>query len=302
MLYSMVKLLVCAQTEADLAYHYEVFRSSPLVGRYPNFKNHVTDMFEKKRQDWCSAYRHGTYSNVDQPQNYGETSMRILKDHIFQRTRTFTLMQMLDFLTERFCAYYERRLLDYIRGGQQRAPSKFPPYANQRIVQITEDVFEVSGDDNDGCVYCINIATAMCTCNDATLGKLCKHIHYVFTHLTFLEPPSTGDQDDNKNELMYLVAVGSPSPENETAETAAAGIAIRGVNIEQQIAEFNEVVRVKFETVARQNPQLFAGAYKSCVGALKKLNSVQAAVNALKNFGKETRGGLGAGVKRRKVV
>jgi len=50
---------------------YERFRVSPLVAKYPNFREHVTEMYIKRKEKWCLAFRNGLVT--------GGSSMRLLE-------------------------------------------------------------------------------------------------------------------------------------------------------------------------------------------------------------------------------
>lgn len=63
-------------------FSYESFLTSALSERYPNFKEHLCAVFDKKKMKWCSAYRVGALLRGNHTNNYVESSMRILKDQV----------------------------------------------------------------------------------------------------------------------------------------------------------------------------------------------------------------------------
>lgn len=62
---------------------YDAFLASPLAATYPKFTEHLTSMYDSKKEKWCSAYRSGALVRGNHTNNYVESSMRILKDQVW---------------------------------------------------------------------------------------------------------------------------------------------------------------------------------------------------------------------------
>jgi len=130
---------------------------------------------------------------------------------IFDQTRAFKLLQMINFLTEQFSNYYERRLDDFSSNRLCRPPAKYPKYEGQAIIEVSEDIFDISSSKDVNLTYTVNTATAICTCNEWEAGKMCKHLHYVFTR----RKTSTSARSYNVNDfrgLLYCVATDNVMP------------------------------------------------------------------------------------------
>src|SRR6218665_156716 len=42
----------------------QVFFESEIVNQYPTFRNHITELYDNRKADWCSAFRHDTFQSV----------------------------------------------------------------------------------------------------------------------------------------------------------------------------------------------------------------------------------------------
>jgi len=68
---------------------YDRFCVSPLVAEYPNFRNHVTDMYVRKKQKWCLSFRNGIVTEDSRNANsFFESSMRLIKNQVCLFVRT----------------------------------------------------------------------------------------------------------------------------------------------------------------------------------------------------------------------
>lgn len=242
---------------------------------------------------------------------------------IFQRTRAFNLVQLVDFLSERFSAYYVRRLLDFASNRKQRVAAKFPPYTGQQVRRISEDIYDVASSKKDGTIYSVNMATVMCTCADGSSGKICKHVHYVLTESQDASFTIGYNFCDNRN-LFYEVATGNSAPSGwldllhggvnqsnassvpsvaaqATVDMADTGIPSEGVvvdkidELEQRIAKVDEAFKARIHEVARQNPDVLLDAYDAFLGTLQSLSTPNAIASAMHTFGKYSGGGKRAG-------
>ena len=64
--------------------------------------------------------------------NYSEASVRILKDHVFERTRAYNLVQMFQFLSKTLELYFEKRLLD-VAHNRPSTHLKLPSSESEKI-------------------------------------------------------------------------------------------------------------------------------------------------------------------------
>jgi len=126
---------------------------------------------------------------------------------IFEQTCAFKLLQMVHFVTEQFPAYYERRLEDFSSNRVCRPPAKYPKYEGQAIIEVSDDIYEISSSKDMNLTYTVNTATTICTCNEWEAGKMCKHLHYVFTRRKM--STISNNANDFKG-VLYGAASGNP--------------------------------------------------------------------------------------------
>lgn len=78
---------------------------------YPNYIDYLSTYWER-RDKWALIFRSTFPLRGNNTNNYSEAAMRLLKEKIFKRVKTFNLVQLTDFLLTKFVNYYELRLLD----------------------------------------------------------------------------------------------------------------------------------------------------------------------------------------------
>jgi len=108
---------------------------------------------------------------------------------------------MLDFLSYLFSAYYERRLEDLSSYRLCRPIAKYPEYKGEAIIEVSDDVYEVTFNKDVNVMNTVNTATTMCTCHEGETAKMCKHLHYVFT----LRKASTAAPSNYLNDFKGLI-------------------------------------------------------------------------------------------------
>ncbi|XP_033119759.1 uncharacterized protein LOC117119058 [Anneissia japonica] len=106
-LLGMVKAILYAPSEAQMHALYEELISDVRGNIYPRFVDHINKLYER-RDKWALCYRSNLPMRSNNTNNYCEAAMRILKDHVFQRTKAFNMVQLFDFLLTRVEVHYER--------------------------------------------------------------------------------------------------------------------------------------------------------------------------------------------------
>jgi len=89
----------------------EIKDPSSKIVKYPNILKYLKQM-EDTEEEWVMAYRSYLCMRGKHTNNYSETSVRILKDKVFERTRAYNLVQLFQFLSTTLALYFEKRLLD----------------------------------------------------------------------------------------------------------------------------------------------------------------------------------------------
>jgi len=104
--YLKFKKMVELRTEMNKAYKVLIDTTNN-----PKIKEYATDLF-KQKEDWAFCYRKDDILRGSNTNNISEATMRILKEKIFNRKRSYNIVQLVDFLLTRIDCYYEQRLLD----------------------------------------------------------------------------------------------------------------------------------------------------------------------------------------------
>ncbi|KAJ8366669.1 hypothetical protein AAFF_G00345510 [Aldrovandia affinis] len=65
---------------------------------YRKFKTYLEKLYSR-RESWALSFREDAPTRGNNTNNYVEAAMRVLKDKILQRTKTFNLPQLFDLLT-----------------------------------------------------------------------------------------------------------------------------------------------------------------------------------------------------------
>uniref|UniRef100_A0A8D8WN22 SWIM-type domain-containing protein n=1 Tax=Cacopsylla melanoneura TaxID=428564 RepID=A0A8D8WN22_9HEMI len=98
---------------------------------------------------------------------------------ILHRTKSFSVLQLVDAMTSALTSYYERRILNCVDNRAQAWESKYymPPDKIQGLecTQTNEAEYSVKHEKGEECV--VNHEIGACTCPQSIDGTLCKHHH-----------------------------------------------------------------------------------------------------------------------------
>jgi len=216
----------------------------------------------------------------------------------------FNLAQMTDFISLRFSAYYERRLLDYAHLRQIRPPrNKYLPYADQQINFVSDDIYEIESSEKNGTTYIVNMAVCMCTCSVGATGKFCEHIYYVHTQT------NCGDVSDrllDQRELMYYLAwdklpgEGWMDTQHDQDETSSSSVHLpsdvametsdQDVDLQTELQRVHTMFtdtlkKVILERAGSDSPRDIIAGYKAAITMLNKITTTSAASSFLHTLG-----------------
>ena len=118
-LYFLFKALVYAANEQVLNERYGVLHSSKTAVKYGKYTKYVEEMWKNKDQ-WVLCYRKGLAIRGSNTTNYLEIVFWIVKDNILDRTQTFNVTQLVDFILTRYESYTSQRLLDFCNSRYNR--------------------------------------------------------------------------------------------------------------------------------------------------------------------------------------
>ncbi|KAK0149279.1 hypothetical protein N1851_010192 [Merluccius polli] len=265
---------------------------------------------------WALCYRETMPVRRNGTNNYSEAAMRILKDKILHRTKTYNVPQLFDFQTTRLSAYYEARITDAAIGhweGLQKSrflvkdnsvkPEDIHTRSNftKQHWIIDASHFEVKSSSTPGKIFVVGIQyTWRCApvqwvavvgpANTRQLSSPKDNVPLQFLHPLREEAvPSTGTDavadldiaDDTWREETDLVMVAEEVQQTESQEVshqaAAAGFA-------EMCQELSAIIN---------SDSSFTTSSVAAVKAFKKIkDNPSKIITALHMFGRYTNTGL----------
>ena len=218
-----VKNMMYACSENDLKCMYANFCQDSVVLRYRNYADHVDKLYSR-RDEWALWLRTNLPVRGNDTNNYVEAAMRILKDHIFERFRAYSPLQLLDFILVRMQNYYERRLTDLANGRLDVMLSKryIPDQGNitPEMISLVGDapgLYQVESETTVDHFYSVDMVNGMCTCHVGLNGALCKHQNTVYKHHDVKSFNFFPVRDETMRQHLFYLASGievSQLPEN----------------------------------------------------------------------------------------
>jgi len=108
-LYDLIKRAVLCRTTDELAEALTAMHHDDIAVNSQKFITYCDKLLEKSEL-WATCYRADAAVRGHATNNTIESSIRILKERIFERLKAFNFVQLIDFFVTRLEAYYERRL------------------------------------------------------------------------------------------------------------------------------------------------------------------------------------------------
>ena len=169
-------------TENDINENVKKFKKDKIVKKYQNYKKYVEEQWFSVSHQWALVYRinlpmHGMNTN-----NITEAAVKISKEQVFQRIKTFNIPQTLDFILTRFELFYEIKMTlvasnrsgdFYMRRGYINDPRK--GLKTDSVECIGENEHTVPSETTAGKMYKVNLQLGYCECPVGKWGGPCKH-------------------------------------------------------------------------------------------------------------------------------
>jgi len=136
----------------------------------------------------------------------------VAKDKILFRVRAFNVVQLFDFLTTRFEAYYKRRVCNTLNNRQENHTAyryfipekKLEPMVCQKI---SEDIFSVTN-TSKGTKYEVTVAVEVCSCPVGSTGAPCKHQFAVVRQFKLTSSLFLPVQDAESKQRLHVILYG----------------------------------------------------------------------------------------------
>lgn len=203
-------ILYCTSVEdAENAYNSAV--AIAIVNKFVQWGNYLQRQWEIKEK-WCMAYRVNLVQH--HTNNYAEISVRIFKENILGRIKTYNVMAMIEFVCSTMEVFYQRKLRDFADGRNskqrlllQRTLKKCAYLEKSDISKISEFEYAVPSEQDRNTNYVVNAQDGLCECEAGKRGTFCKHLAAIFKffNATFDKMPNVSMA---VRKLMAFVAFG----------------------------------------------------------------------------------------------
>ncbi|GFU11873.1 SWIM-type domain-containing protein [Nephila pilipes] len=208
----LTKTLLFASNETEIDEKYQALCADNISTLYPSYLQQANFLWEKKHMWGICFHRLLPLLGAN---NYYEAAVRALKDKVFEQTKSFNIVQILNYLVTRLDSYYRIKILDIIHDKmthilRSHYPDVVPSHINQEIKQVAGNYFLVPSENGDEKMHTVDLELNTCSCPIGTSGALCMHQYWIF-----LKVPSemfkVGFIDLELKQKLYIVATGNAS-------------------------------------------------------------------------------------------
>ncbi|GFU58799.1 SWIM-type domain-containing protein [Trichonephila clavipes] len=208
----LTKTLLFASNETEIDEKYQALCGDSISSLYPSYLQQTNCLWEKKHM-WGICY-HRLLPLLG-ANNYYEAAVRTLKDRVFEQTKSFNIVQFLNYLVTRLDSYYRIKILDIIHNKvthilRSHYPDVVPSHIDQEIKQVAGNYFLVPNENGDEKIHTVDLELNTCSCPLGTSGALCIHQYWIF-----LKVPSemfkAGFMDFELKQKLFIVATGNDS-------------------------------------------------------------------------------------------
>lgn len=155
-----------------------IVKEHPLCAEYLKTKRESSEA-------WAMAFRQTLLTRGHDTNNYNEVGTKIIKEEIMNRLKAFNVVQLFDFMTTSYDAYYKRKTADCLNNRMRNYHSSRYFVEEEKISGLEA---ELSSDSNDiyivknpksGGVYKVDLSIDICSCPVGLTGAPCKHQYFV---------------------------------------------------------------------------------------------------------------------------
>ncbi|KAJ8929794.1 hypothetical protein NQ314_017483 [Rhamnusium bicolor] len=170
------RYILYAQTEEESE---EYFLTLCEGCKYINFVDYVKNLWER-RDEWCHFYRQSLCTRGHNTNNYVGASIRVLKDVMLERCKSFNAVALLDFITNILEHYHRRRLISFASNRRSKNNLNYlklkKNIVNLTVTKIDEETFLVSSSQDKNMSYTVLTNCALYDYASGTEGAFCKHL------------------------------------------------------------------------------------------------------------------------------
>ncbi|XP_033641438.1 uncharacterized protein LOC117301526 [Asterias rubens] len=212
-LFQLMKSMLYSSTADEIEAVYASIIHDSIVDKYPLMMSIYVKMYERKHE-WALCYLDSLSLRGNNTSNYCESAMRILKDKIFHRAKTYSAVQLVDFLLTRMDQYYQTRLLDVSHNRLEKAlgsryisagsPAGCTP--KSQIVQESAMVFLVPHEKPEEPPFRVDMTVGLCTCKVGSSGGPCCHQKAILTGFYIPSWNFIPVNDDAMSKLLFEIS------------------------------------------------------------------------------------------------
>lgn len=115
--------LVYASTPTALMEGYTRLMEDHIASQHPKFVQHLEEVFTQ-REEWAICLQAQLSTIENQINNYVESAMRVIKEKVLHRLKSYNLTQLVNFVVTRMEAHYIHRLMDAANNRLQTSLKK----------------------------------------------------------------------------------------------------------------------------------------------------------------------------------
>lgn len=115
--------LVHASTATDLMEAYTRLTEDHVASQNPKFLHYLQEVF-KQREEWAICLQTQLSTPENQINNYEQSAVRVVKEKVLHRLKSYNLTQLVNFVVTRMEAHYVHRLTDAANNRLQTSLKK----------------------------------------------------------------------------------------------------------------------------------------------------------------------------------
>ncbi len=200
------RMIYCAQPEI-LDIIYAEFLNDGNVQKYENYVDYVKKLYQR-RNEWAVCLHGASLRYEKASRNVVEECMRVFKEKMFKKLKSYNPSQLFHFIVGEFNTYYERKLFEVAINKNcnyfnQRLTVDEEEIAKYKVQYISESVVMLTNIKKN-VHYIVNEDVNVCSCYLGEVGLACKHLTIVNNHLNVRKLYSCAISEEERQQLYYV--------------------------------------------------------------------------------------------------
>ena len=213
-LLKLLRGLMYAPTENDFNELRDDLEEDDVLEKYENYKQYIEKLLQR-HELWALFFRmkenmstHGNNTN-----NFVEASFRVLKEHIFQRRKSYNLVELIDRLIAAGSTFYKQKFIDignnrFISHSERYKSDKGSIIKKEAITEVDNGQFYVESQSVPGAYYEVDMKTGFCSCYIGRTRAPCKHKTSIHHHFGIAEFNVLPTQSPSQRAKWLFIATG----------------------------------------------------------------------------------------------